>query len=172
MDYLDQKSLIRKSTRTNLLANAIVLVGPAKAAGEPVEIGRDFPLAAQLGDGRLAMADPASVPAGKYGKAALESLGLWNSVSGRVAPAENVRAALLLVARGESPLGIVYATDAAAEPQVRIVGRFPEKSHPPIVYPAAILAGASHPDAAAYLAFLRSPAARDAFAKQGFTILE
>src|SRR6202043_2151704 len=121
-----------------------------------VTIKPNFPLAQLLGDGRLAMADPASVPAGKYGKAALEALGVWPQVSAKVAPAENVRAALLLVARGETPFGIVYATDAAAETSVKIVATFPEDTHPPIVYPIAIVAATTNPDAASYLAFVES----------------
>jgi molybdate transport system substrate-binding protein len=125
-----------------------------------------------LGEDRLAIAEPNSVPAGKYAKAALESLGIWPSVAGRLAPAENVRAALILVARGEAPFGIVYRTDAAAEPGVRIAGVFPASAHPPIVYPAAIVARSENPAAARYLAFLRSPAARPFFEKQGFTVLE
>jgi molybdate transport system substrate-binding protein len=111
------------------------------------------------------------VPAGKYGKAALEKLGVWESVKDRVAQAENVRAALLLVSRGEAPLGIVYKTDVAADPQVRIVDSFPDDSHPPIVYPVAVIAASANPDAASYLAYLRSPAAAALFEKQGFTVL-
>ena len=128
-----------------------------------------------MGDGvgaaRLAMGDPASVPAGKYGKAALETLGVWASVAAKVAPAENVRAALRLVARGETPLGIVYRTDAAAEPGVKIVATFPADTHPPIIYPIALLAGSTNPDAAAYLAYLEGAKARPLFEKQGFTVL-
>jgi len=128
-------------------------------------------LAAALGDGRLAMADPSAVPAGKYGKASLEALGVWASVAAKIAPAENVRAALLYVARSETPLGIVYQTDAAAEHGVKVVGTFPDDTHPPIIYPAAITASASDPDAAAYLAYLKSPAARSTFESQGFSVL-
>lgn len=171
MDYLAGKNLIKPATRANLLGNSIVLVAP-KASTIAVEIGANFPLAAALGDGRLAMADPASVPAGKYGKAALEALGVWPSVAGKVAPAENVRAALLLVARGETPLGIVYRTDAAAEPGVRIVGSFPASSHKPIIYPIAVTASSSSPDAASFVAFLKSPTAKPLFEKQGFTVLD
>ena len=171
MNYLAQRDLIKPETRSNLLSNAIVLIGPASSAPQ-ITIAPNFPLAQTLGDRRLAMADPASVPAGKYGKAALEKLGVWASVAGKVAPAENVRAALLLVSRGEAPLGIVYATDAAADPGVRIVGTFPADSHPPIVYPIAVTRHAPHAGAADYAAFLKSPAARPAFQKQGFTLLE
>jgi molybdate transport system substrate-binding protein len=171
MDYVAQRKLIRPETRANLLGNAIVLIAPA-ARAQPIAVAPNFPLAQALGDGRLAMADPASVPAGKYGKAALEALGVWSTVAAKVAPAENVRAALLLVSRGEAPLGIVYKTDAAADPGVKIVGTFPPNTHPPIVYPIAIIAASKNPGAAAYLAFLRSAATRPAFEKQGFLLLD
>jgi molybdate transport system substrate-binding protein len=128
-------------------------------------------LSGALAGGKLAMADPAAVPAGKYGKAALESLGVWDSVSGSVAAAENVRAALALVSLGEAPLGIVYQTDATADPDVRIVDVFPEDSHPPIIYPVALIAASDDPDAAALLEYLRSDSAKAAFEKQGFTVL-
>ncbi len=153
----------------SLLGNELVLIGPKDA--KPVSIGPGFPIAELLGDGRLAMADPKSVPAGKYGRAALESLGVWPSVENRLAPAENVRLALALVSRGETPLGIVYKTDAAADPNVRIVGTFPANTHPPIVYPAALTDAASA-DAAGFLAFLKSPATRPIWEKQGFTVLK
>jgi molybdate transport system substrate-binding protein len=117
------------------------------------------------------MANVDSVPAGKYGKAALEKLGAWDGVKGSIAQAENVRAALLLVARGEAPLGIVYATDAAAEPNVKIVGEFPAGSHPAIIYPAALTKSTKSPDAKAFLDLLKSTRARPAFEKQGFTVL-
>lgn len=171
MDYLEQRKLIRAGTRRNLLGNKLVLIAPA-ASTIKVEIAPGFPLARLLGDGRLATADPAHVPAGKYTKAALEKLGVWNSVSGRLAAAENVRAALALVARGEAPLGSVYSTDAAAEPKVRVVAAFPDGLHPPIVYPAALTssAPASGP-AADFLALLGSPLARKVFQKHGFTPL-
>jgi molybdate transport system substrate-binding protein len=170
MDYLARNNLIKVQTRFNLLANKLVLIAPADSKLR-IEIAANFPLAKALGDGRLAMADPNSVPAGKYGKASLEALGVWASVAGKIAPAENVRAALLYVARRETPLGIVYQTDAAAEPGVKIVGTFPDDSHPPIIYPAAITASASDPDATSYLAYLKSPAARSVFETQGFSVL-
>lgn len=171
MGYLAERSLVREGTRTDLLGNSLVLVAPAGSDAD-LAIAPGFPLAEALGpDGRLAMANTSAVPAGKYGKAALDSLGVWQSVEDRVAQAENVRAALALVARGEAPFGIVYGTDAAAEPAVEIVGTFPADSHPPIVYPAAVLADAGSPDAAAFLAFLTSPAARRIFEKRGFTVL-
>lgn len=171
MDYLDREKLIKPGTRANLLSNKIVLIAPA-ASSAAVTITPNFPLAQLLGDGRLAMADPASVPAGKYGKAALEALGVWSQVSAKVAAAENVRAALLFVARGEAPFGIVYATDAAVETSVKIVAAFPEDTHPAIVYPIAIVAASANPDAASYLAFVESDAARPAFEKQGFVVLK
>ncbi len=129
-----------------------------------------MPLAQALGDGRLAMADPDAVPAGKYGKAALEALGAWTAVAPRVARAENVRVALAFVARGECPLGVVYATDAAVEPRVRIVGVFPADTHPPIVYPAAITAAARSAAAGGFLQFLGSAEAKPVFEKYGFTV--
>lgn len=170
MDYLAQRKLIKAETRSSFLGNRLVLVAPASGRID-IAIGPNFPLAEALGGGRLAMADPSSVPAGKYGKAALEALGVWRSVASKVAPAENVRAALLLVSRGETPLGIVYRTDAAAEKGVKIVGVFPEGSHPPIVYPIAVTATSNNPDAGSYVAFLKSAAVRPVFEAQGFTSL-
>ena len=165
MDYVDKKDLIKKDTRVNLLGNKIVLIAPRDAAGTGLDLLK------QLGDRKLAMANVDAVPAGKYGKAALQKLGLWEGVKDKIAQAENVRAALLLVARGEAPLGIVYSTDAAAEPNVRIVGEFPADSHPPIIYPAALTKDAKSPDAKAFLDLLKSSKARPAFEKQGFTVL-
>ena len=170
MDYVEQKGLIRKDTRFNLLGNRIVLIAPKDKAAA-VDIKPGFDLAGLLGGGRLAVANVEAVPAGRYGKAALEKLGVWASVSGRLAQAENVRAALVLVSRGEAPLGIVYQTDAAADPGVRVVGAFPENTHPPIIYPVALTANASHPDAAALLAYIRSPKAKTLFEAQGFAVL-
>ncbi|MDB5511751.1 MAG: molybdate transporter substrate-binding protein [Enterovirga sp.] len=170
MDYADSKGLIRRDTRVSLLANAIVLVAP-KDSHATVAMGPGLDLAAALGAGRLAMGNVEAVPAGKYGKAALEKLGAWERVKDKIAQAESVRAALLLVSRGEAPLGIVYATDAAADPTVRVVATFPADSHPPIVYPVALTRDATHPDAAAFLAYLRGPVAKSAFEKQGFTVL-
>ena len=170
MSYLAGKSLIKVDTRTNLLGNRIVLIAP-KDKAQPVKIGEGFDLAKVLGDGRLAMANVDAVPAGKYGKAALEKLGAWASVANRIAQAENVRAALLLVSRGEAPAGIVYRTDAAAESNVAIIGTFPESSHPPIVYPAALTANATHPDAAGFLAYIGSAKAKPVFEAQGFAVL-
>jgi len=170
MDYLDQRKLIAPASRHNLLGNRLVLIAPSDSKISTT-IGPGFPLAALLGGGHLAMADPAGVPAGRYGKAALEKLGVWPQVAGSVAAAENVRAALLLVARGETPLGIVYQTDAAAEPRVRVVGAFPPDSYPPIVYPVAVTLSSTNPAAASLAAYLRGPAARAEFEKYGFTVL-
>src|SRR5579864_8881418 len=170
MDYLAQKNLIKADTRKNLLGNELVLIAPKDSAAA-VAIAPGFDLVKALGGGRLAMADTSAVPAGKYGKAALEKLGVWDSVSGQIAQAENVRAALALVARGEAPLGIVYQTDAAVEPGVKIIATFPANTHPPIIYPIALLAGSTNPDAVAYLAYLEGAKARPLFEKQGFVVL-
>jgi len=170
MDYLDKKSLIAPGTRHNLLGNSLVLIAPADAAAS-VEIVQGFPLAKLLNGGKLAMADPNAVPAGKYGKAALTKLGVWDAVAGSVAAAENVRACLLLVARGEAPYGIVYKTDAAIEPKVKIVGTFPADSVPPIIYPIGQTAASKNPDAAAFIAYLRGPDATREFEHYGFTLL-
>ncbi|HEX3983958.1 MAG TPA: molybdate ABC transporter substrate-binding protein, partial [Acidisoma sp.] len=154
----------------NLLGNRLVLVAPA-GSGAKIDIKPGFDLVAMLKGGRLAMADPDSVPAGKYGKAALQKLGVWQAVAPHVAGAENVRAALLYVDREETPFGIVYATDAASDPKVEIAGTFPENTHPPIIYPVALTTASKNPNAAKFLAFLESPAAKPAFTKQGFTVL-
>ena len=166
MDNLAHQKLIKPESRVTLLGNRLVLIAP-KAAGKTGEIA-DLP--ALLGDGLLAMADTTGVPAGKYGKAALTRLGLWDMVQGRVAQAENVRAALALVARGEAAAGIVYASDTIAEPNVTVIATFPADSHAPIEYPAALLASAG-PGAEKLLKFLSSPAARGYFQEQGFTFL-
>jgi molybdate transport system substrate-binding protein len=170
MDYVAGKNLIKADTRFNLLGNKIVLIAPKDSKTATLAIKGDD-LAKALAGGKLSMANVESVPAGKYGKAALEKLGAWTAVKDSIAQAENVRAALLLVARGEAPLGIVYSTDAAAEPNVRIVATFPEDSHPPIIYPAALTKDAKNADAKAFLDFLRSAKARTSFEKQGFTVL-
>jgi molybdate transport system substrate-binding protein len=169
MDYLDNKNLIAHDTRINLLGNRLVLVA-AKDANASIVIAPHFDLAGALKGGRLAIADPDSVPAGKYGRTALVSLGVWNSVVDHLVSAENVRVALAYVARGEAPLGIVYETDAKAEPGVKVVGIFPENSHQPILYPAALTRDAK-PDARDFLAYLSSPTARAVFAKDGFSVL-
>jgi len=170
MDYGQQKKLVKPETRSDLLGNRLVLIAP-KDSPVSISIQPGLDLSAALKGGRLSMANVDAVPAGKYGKAALEKLGAWERVKDRIAQAENVRAALVLVARGETPLGIVYETDAASEPAVKIVGKFPEDTHPAIIYPVAITTGSTNPDAASFLTFLHSPAARQAFERQGFTVL-
>lgn len=169
MDYIEKRGLVRKGSRADLLANRLVLVAP-KDSKASFTIGPKFPLAGLLGDRRLAMADPDYVPAGKYGRAALEKLGVWQELSGRIARGENVRAAMAFVARGEAPFGIVYRTDALAERNVRIIGEFAQNLHPPIVYPAAIVAGSRSPEAAGLMAHLRSPAARPVWERHGFGV--
>jgi len=168
MDYVDQRRLLAPDSRVNLLRNTLVLVAPA-GSSTGLKIGPGFDLAGALGTGKLAMANPDSVPAGKYGKAALESLGVWSRVEKQVVRAENVRAALVLVARGEAAYGIVYRTDALAEKGVRIVDTFPRNSHPPVVYPAALIARGVTPSAKALLGYLRSVPARAIWDKYGFS---
>jgi molybdate transport system substrate-binding protein len=170
MDYLAERDVVRKDTIVALLGNRLVLVAPAGSEAT-LDIAPGFDLASALGDGRLAMAQVDSVPAGKYGKEALTSLGVWDEVAARVAQAENVRAALALVATGEAPFGVVYATDAGAEAGVRVVGIFPEDTHAPIVYPAAVTAEATSAQAGAFLDFLRGVAATRMFEEHGFTAL-
>jgi molybdate transport system substrate-binding protein len=170
MAYLSDKNLTRKDTETRLLGNSIVLIAPADSAAA-IEIAPNFDLAGLLGGGKLAMANVDSVPAGKYGKASLEKLGVWDKVSASVAQAENVRAALALVSTGEAPLGIVYKTDAAADRKVKIIGTFPEDSHKPIIYPVAQTAGSKDEDTAAFLKCLQTAKAKALFEAQGFTVL-
>ena len=171
MDHLAKLKLIRPETRSDLLGNSIVIVAPANSGVQLPAITGERLLRA-LGGGRLAVADVNAVPAGRYAKTSLEQLGAWEAVQSHLAQSENVRAALLFVSRGEAPLGVVYRTDATADPKVRIVATLPRDSHPPIIYPAALLRTSAHPDAASFLAFLRSPQARPPFEKQGFTLLE
>jgi molybdate transport system substrate-binding protein len=172
MDELEHKQLIDASTRRNLLGNTLVLVAPASGNTAPLTLAPGVDLAARLGtDGRLAVALTNSVPAGKYAKASLTALGAWPAVQDRLAESENVRAALLLVARGEAPLGIVYGSDALAEPNVRTIGTFPAQSHPPIVYPVARIAASHNPQAAAFVRWLQQPAARAIFLRHGFRVL-
>ena len=170
MNAIAAKGLLRYGTRTTFLTNRLVLVAPA-AKGSAMSIRPGFPLAKALGGkGRLAMADPDSVPAGKYGKAALMALGIWPSVSGRIAAGENVRAALAMVERRQAPYGVVYATDARAAPAVHIAGVFPAASHPPITYPLAMLARSSHPDADGFRRFLLSGRGKAIFRRYGFGV--
>jgi len=170
MDYSAQKKTIRDDTRVNLLGNRLVLIAPKDSKIGNVAIAQGFDLAKLIGDGRIATGEVNSVPVGKYAKSALETLGIWASVEKKFALADNVRAALALVARGEAVLGIVYETDAKVEPGVKIVGVFPADSHPAIVYPVAATVNAK-PEAAAYLAFLRSGTAKAVFERYGFTFL-
>jgi molybdate transport system substrate-binding protein len=174
MDTLSEEKLIKDDTRHNLLGNTLVLVASGKAA--PVEISKDLDLKGLLGDGKLAMGTVDSVPAGQYGKEALESLGLWSSIEANVAQSDNVRAALAMVAAGEAPYGIVYASDAVADDEagdkVTVVGSFPADSHKPIVYPAAITASSSKPEAQAFLDALSTEASAAVFTAQGFTVLK
>jgi molybdate transport system substrate-binding protein len=171
MDYLEQRNLLAPGTRINLLRNALVLIAPASSKAT-LKIAPNFALAAALGTEKLAMANPDAVPAGRYGKSALEKLGVWASVEKQVARAENVRAALLLVSRGEAPFGIVYSTDALSDKGVRVVDTFPPDSYPPIVYPAAVLASSKSPAARQLLDYIRSPSARPVWEKYGFGLAQ
>jgi len=170
MDYVAGKSLIKADTRTNLLGNKLVLIAPKDSKLDHVAIAQGFNIAKLAGDGRIAVADVKAVPAGLYAKAALEKLGAWAAAEPKLAQAENVRATLAFVARGETPLGIVYETDAKIEPKVKIVGTFPDGSYPPVTYPVAATA-ASKPAAARYVQFLRGSAAKAIFEKYGFSFL-
>ena len=170
MDYAEQHRLVRPDSRADLLGNRLVLIAPKDAGIGRVTIGKELDLVRLAGDSRIVSGDVRAVPVGKYAKDTLQKLGLWASVEKKLAMTENVRAALALVARGEASLGIVYATDAAVEPNVKVVGTFPADSHAPIVYPVALTA-AARPDAAAYLETLRSPAAKAIFERYGFSVL-
>jgi molybdate transport system substrate-binding protein len=170
MDYLEKAKLLRAGTRQSLFGNKLVLIEPSSAHTN-LEITRGFDLAGAAGDGKIAVCQIDSCPGGIYAKEALESLGVFASVEPKLAQAENIRGALKLVARGEAKFGIVYATDAKSDPNVRVIGTFPESSHSRIVYPAALVASSSNPDAASFLAYLTSPAATKIFSAQGFKIL-
>ncbi len=169
MDYLQARSLIVRGSRRDLLTNHLALIAPADSTLR-LRIGPGMPIATALGTGRLALAG-SEVPAGKYGREALTKLGVFDSVKDRLAPAENVRAALAFVAQGASPLGIVYDTDARIEPKVKIVGLLPDASHAPIVYPAAQVAASNNPNGAAFLRFLTGAKASAIFRKYGFSVL-
>jgi molybdate transport system substrate-binding protein len=170
MDYLDKAKLVRAGTRRNLLGNTLVLIEPGDADAK-LEIAKGFDLAAAAGDGKIAVCAIDSCPAGIYAKEALQSLGVFAGVEPKLAQADNVRNALTLVSRGEAKFGIVYATDARADPKVRVVGTFPASTHSPIVYPVALVAASANPDAALFLAYLTSQAATKIFVGQGFEIL-
>jgi molybdate transport system substrate-binding protein len=171
MDYLAGRNLLAPHARFNLLRNTLVLIAPSSSNGT-LKIAPNFGLAAALATEKLAMANPDSVPAGKYGRSALEKLGVWTSVEKQVARAENVRAALALVARGEAPFGIVYATDARSDRGVKIVDTFPPDSYPPIVYPAALLAASESTVAMPLLDYLRSEPARPVWERYGFGLAQ
>lgn len=170
MDYLESKGLITPHSRHDLLGNSLVLIVPDDSRTTAVSIEKGFPLVALLGDGRLASGDPDHVPAGRYARQALDTLGVWTAVEAKLARVGSVRAALALVERGEVPFGIVYATDAAISKKVRVVGTFPAASHDPIVYPVALVAGKETPTARAFLDFLQGADARAVFIRSGFTI--
>lgn len=170
MAYAADRNLIQPDTRVDLLGNALVIVAP-KDAPVSFTVANGFDLKGALGDGRLAVGAVGTVPAGKYAQSALEALGVWDSVAGSLAEAENVRAALQFVARGETPLGVVYRTDAAAEPGVTIVGTFPADSHEPIVYPMAVTREATSAIAADFAHYLTGPKAAEIFKAAGFTVL-
>ncbi len=171
MDFLADKKLVAHGARVDLLGNRLVLIAPKESKLDHVNIGKGFDLAKLAGKDRIAVADTKAVPAGLYAKAALQSLGAWQATEPRLAQAENVRATLAYVARGETPLGIVYATDAKVEPKVKVVGVFPAGSHPPIIYPVAQVAGGRSAHGKAYLDFLQTPAAKAIFERYGFTFL-
>ena len=170
MDYAAGKNLIEPDTRYSLLGNKLVLIAPKESKLDNVAIGQGFDIAKLVGDGRIAVADVKAVPAGLYAKAALEKLGAWATAEPKLAQAENVRATLAFVARGETPLGIVYETDAKIEPKVKVVGVFPDDSYPPVTYPVAATSPAK-PAATRYLQFLRGAAAKAIFEKYGFSFL-
>ncbi len=171
MDFLADKKLVAHGARVDLLGNRLVLIAPKESKLDHVNIGKGFDLAKLAGKDRIAVADTKAVPAGLYAKAALQSLGAWQAAEPRLAQAENVRATLAYVARGETPLGIVYATDAKVEPKVKVVGVFPAGSHPPIIYPVAQVAGGRSAHGKAYLDFLQTPAAKAIFERYGFSFL-
>lgn len=171
MDYALQHKLVKEETRVDLLGNRLVLIAPKDSKLDHVTISNGFDIAKLAGDGRIAVADTTAVPAGRYAKAALENLGAWKATEPKLAQAENVRATLVFVARGETPIGIVYATDAKIEPNVKIVGVFPDGAYPPVTYPVAQTAASNNPNAARYLSFLRSNTAKAIFEKYGFSYL-
>jgi molybdate transport system substrate-binding protein len=169
MDWAAKRNLIAPGSRRIIASNTLVLVAPKDSKLQTIHIGRGVPLAKLAGDGRIAVGDVASVPAGIYAKDALHHLGVWDSVKDRLAPAENVRGALAYVARGEAPLGIVYATDAKAEPKVKVIGVFPENSHAPIVYPAAAVRASKRAGGATgFIAFLAGREGQAVLRKHGF----
>jgi molybdate transport system substrate-binding protein len=171
MDYAAEHKLIKPDTRVNLLGNRLVLIAPKDSNIDKFDIGKGFDIAKLAGGGRIAVADVKAVPAGLYAKAALQSLGAWAAAEPKLAMAENVRATLAFVARGETSVGIVYETDAKVEPAVKIIGVFPESSHPPVTYPMAATAATTNSGIASYLNFLRMPVAKAIFERYGFSYL-
>jgi len=172
MDYLQQRNFIRAASRVDLLGNRLVVVAPADSPVRDLAFTASAMRQALGTNGRIATGEVTSVPVGRYAKSALERLGLWTVVQPRLAEAENVRAALTFVSRGEAPLGIVYDTDAKADPNVKVVAAFPPDSYPPIIYPFAVTAGAKDPEKAQrFLSYLTGAQARPAFEAQGFTML-
>ncbi len=171
MDYLAEHKLIKTDTRVNLLGNRLVLIAPKDSKLGDIKIDKGFDIAKLAGSGRIAVADTKAVPAGLYAKAALEWLGAWAAAEPKLAQGENVRATLAFVARGETPLGIVYETDAKIEPKVKIVGAFPEASHKPVTYPVAEIAASKNADVGRYFKFLRTQGAKAIFEKYGFSFL-
>lgn len=171
MDYLEKAKLLKAGTRKNLLGNALVLIEPSDGTST-LKIAPNFDLAGATGDGKIAVCTITSCPGGVYAKEAFETLGVWSAVEPKLAQADNIRNAMTLVARGEAKFGVVYATDAKAEPKVKVVDTFPESSHKPIVYPIALIETSKNPDAAALMAFMRSQAAIKILSDQGFTILD
>lgn len=171
MDFLAGKKMLKPATRINLLGNRLVLIAPRNSKLDRVKIEKGFDISKLADQGRIAVADTAAVPAGLYAKAALISLDAWTAAEPKLAQAENVRATLAYVARGEAPLGIVYATDAKVEPKVKVIGVFPRDSYPPIVYPVAAVAASPNVQRIAYLRFLQTPAAKAIFEHYGFAFL-
>jgi molybdate transport system substrate-binding protein len=171
MDYVAERKLIDPATRVNLLGNKLVLIAPVDSRVGQVSIGEGFDIAKLAGDGRIAIADVKAVPAGVYAKAALEKLGAWTAAEPKLAQVENVRATLAFVARGETPIGIVYETDARIEPKVKTIGAFPDNSYPPVTYPVAATVGAKKAAVDQYFSFLRTPVAKAIFEKYGFSFL-
>ena len=169
MDYLAKRNLIKPGTRKDLLRNRLVIVAPANSK-LALTVGPNFPLADAIGSGQLAIADPVTTPAGKYTQASLEYLGVWTAVKSKIAIPGGSRHVLTKVAQGEFPLGIIWQTDTADEPRIRFVATLPEASHPPIVYPLAVLANSTHETVSSYLQYLLSPKAAPFFQKRGFTV--
>ena len=171
MDAAAEGKAIQPETRADILRNHLVVVAPKTASLDKLALDADA-FTAALANSKLATGEVKTVPVGRYAKEALTKLKLWEVVEPKLAMTDNVRAALEFVARGEAALGIVYATDAVSEPRVKVVAKFPDDSHAPIVYPIAIAAGSKNPDAEKFVAFLRSPAAAELFEGQGFEMVK